>query len=164
MLDRFNTFSLSKDETAGVDLEEADVQTRVEEGLRSLIDKIFGDKKANFLGLKNTFLKLWQHKGLCKVGHNLFQFIFLRAVYREAILLGKPFFFDSQLFAFQPWSEDFSEEDACFCRSPLWVQVWNIPFHWLPVEIGKKIGMMLGTVLDILILETGERIIDILSC
>lgn len=91
VLERFKSFSLSKDETKGVDLEEDDVKIRVEEGLRRLIGRVFGDKKANFLGLKNVFMKLWQHKGLCKVislNQNTFQFIFGRASDREAILQG----------------------------------------------------------------------------
>lgn len=56
VLERLKTFSLSRDETTGVDLEEADVKTRMEEGNRSLLGIVFGDKRANFLGLKTAFM------------------------------------------------------------------------------------------------------------
>lgn len=80
----------------------------VEEGMHSLIGRIFGDKKANFLGLRTAFMKLWQYKRLCKVialGNNTFQFIFLKASDREAILEMKQWFFDNQLLICHLWSE-----------------------------------------------------------
>lgn len=39
----------------------------------------------------------------------------------------------------------------------MWIQVWHIPFHWISVETGKKIGRMLGNVLDVLIPESGGQ-------
>lgn len=160
MVERLKAFSLSKEETLGVDLREEDIQVGVEEGKRSLIGRVFGDKKANFLGLRTAFMKLWQYKGLCKVialGHNAFQFIFPRTSDREAILEGKPWFFDNQLLILHPWSENLSGEDACFQSSPMWIQVWQIPSHWIFIETGRKIGMRLGTVLDVLIPDTGGK-------
>lgn len=58
-------------------------------GQRSLIGKIFGEKKVNFLGIKSTMMKIWQHRGLSKVvalGQNAFQFVFTQSADRDAIL------------------------------------------------------------------------------
>lgn len=52
-----------------------DVKIGVEEGNRNLIGKVYGDKKANFLGVKSSLMKLWQQRGLSKVvslEHNSF--------------------------------------------------------------------------------------------
>lgn len=79
VLEGLKMFALSGLEDQGVELGDEDVHIGVEEGQRSLIGKVFGEKRANFLGIKNTMLKLWHHKGLCKVvglGHNFFQFVF----------------------------------------------------------------------------------------
>lgn len=34
---------------------------------RSLVGKVFGEKKANFVGMRNAMMKIWHHKGLWKV-------------------------------------------------------------------------------------------------
>lgn len=122
MLERFNLFTLSNDETQGVELQEEDIKLRAEEGARSLIGRIFGDKKANFLGLKNAFMKLWQHKGLDKVialEQNAVQFIFGKASNREAVLQGRPWFFENQILILQPWSDTPNWEEEGFKISPL---------------------------------------------
>lgn len=120
MVERLKAFLLSNAETFGVDLKEEDIQVRVKEGMSSLVGRVFGDKKAIFLGLRTTFTKLWQCKGLCTVlslGNNVVQFIFLRASDREAIMGGKPWFFDNQLLVLHPWYETLTGEDACFQSS-----------------------------------------------
>lgn len=63
MTERLRSFSLSTKESKGVDLAEEDIKAGVEEGRRSLVGRVYGDKKANFLGIKSTFMKLWHHKG-----------------------------------------------------------------------------------------------------
>lgn len=82
MLLRLKSFSLSAKETQGVDLLEADVCGGLEEESRSLIGKIFGEKRTNFWGVKSAMMKLWNQKGLCKVislAPNTYQFIFNNA-------------------------------------------------------------------------------------
>lgn len=61
------TFSLSRVETQGIELVEADIKMGMEEGKRSLIGKVYEDKRANFQGVKSSMMKLWRHKGLIKV-------------------------------------------------------------------------------------------------
>lgn len=56
-----------------------------------------------------------------------------------------------------PWEEKLSWKDACFNFSNFWVQVWNVPPHWLSIETGKKIGGSLGTVKDVLVAELGGK-------
>lgn len=126
VVERLKLFSLSEDETLGIDMKNDDIQVGVEEGMRNLIGRVFGDKRANFWGLRTTFMKLWQYKGLCKVialGNNTFQFIFSRPLDREDILARKPWFFDNQMLILHHWSETLTGEDTSFQSSPKWIQV-----------------------------------------
>lgn len=56
MLSRFKNFSLSTKETQGVDLLDKNISIGLEEGRRSLIGKIFGEKRINFIGVKNAIM------------------------------------------------------------------------------------------------------------
>lgn len=72
-------------------LEEEDVKIGVEKGTRSLIGRVFGEKKSNFLVMNNSMMKLWQYKGLNKVvslNQNTFQFIFSKEENQEGIMKG----------------------------------------------------------------------------
>lgn len=160
VLDRLKKFSLSQIECQGLELEGVDVQVGIEEGNRSLIGRVFGEKKANFMGVKSTMLKLWQHRGLIRVvssGPNTFQFIFAKFVDREDIMQGRPWFFDNQLMVLQLWSEELKWEDESFNFSPLWIQIEHIPQHWLSIVSGQKIGRLVGKNLDVLVGDSGGK-------
>lgn len=61
-----------------MELSEGDISIGMEEGRRSLIGNIFGEKRTNFLGVKGATM-IWEAKGLCKVvglSNNVYQFIF----------------------------------------------------------------------------------------
>lgn len=66
-------------------------------------------------------------------------------------------FFYNQLLVLQPWTEELSWKDKSFRSYPLRIRVWNIPQHWLSIEIGKKIGSLVGTTLDVLLGDVGSR-------
>lgn len=100
VLAKLQNFSLTASESNRVELLEKDVGIGIEEGHRSLIGKVFGEKRANFLGVKNTMMKLWQHKGLCKVvglTQNVYQFVFQATAEREMVMQGRPWLFDNYL-------------------------------------------------------------------
>lgn len=106
---RFNSFSLSEKEAEDVNLLEADMCIGLEEGNRSLIGKIFGEKKANFQGVKNAMMKLWQYRGLCRVvslTQNVYQFVFKEAGDREMVMQGRPWLFDNYFLVLHYWAED----------------------------------------------------------
>lgn len=160
VVERLKSFSLSTKETQGVELVEKDVSVGMEEAQRSIIGKIYGEKRAHFVGIRSMLMKLWAHKGLCKVlalAPNVFQFIFQEVANRDDILQGRPWLFDNQLLVLQPWSEILSWKDDSFNVSPFWIQVWHIPPQWFSIATGKKIGNMLGVTRDVLSVEAGGR-------
>lgn len=40
---------------------------------------------------------------------------------------------------------------------PMWIQLWNIPAHWMSKETRLKIAAKLGRVLDIIIVKAGGK-------
>lgn len=92
-MERLKTFSTSVKETNGVELDEEDVSVRMEEASRSIIGKIYGDKRANLVGVRSTMMKFLAYRVLCKMlalVQNVFQFVFNKANDREGILQGHP--------------------------------------------------------------------------
>lgn len=33
----------------------------------------------------------------------------------------------------------------------MWLQLWSLPVHWLTREVGRKIGLVIGKVEDVII-------------
>lgn len=159
-MEQLASFSLSHIESIGVELATEDVTIGLEEGNRSLIGKVFGEKKANLVGVKSSLMKIWQHRGLRKVvglESNTFQFIFEHEADKDGILRGRPWFFDNQLLVLHPWTPQLKWHNDSFNTSPLWVQVWNVPFHWFSIDTGRKIGSLLGNTLNVLISDGGTQ-------
>lgn len=89
VLERLKLFLLSRSELRKVELDDEDVCLGLEEARRSLIGKVFREKKANLVGVRSTMMKLWQHRGLYKLtslAHNVFQFVFREAKDRELVM------------------------------------------------------------------------------
>lgn len=160
MLDRLKAFSLSAREKTGVELDVVDISVGLDEAERSLIGRIFGEKKANLVGIRNTMTKLWKNRGLKKVvalDQNVYQFVFKEEADREGVMKGRPWLFENQLLVLRYWEEGRCWKTDSFISSPLWIQVWNIPPHWISIESGRKIGNLIGPVQDVLIVDAGGR-------
>ena len=57
----------------------------------------------------------------------------------------------------KPWFEGFEEEGADFNIAPLWIQVWNLPVHWLSKEVGKKIASVFHETREVIIPQGGGK-------
>lgn len=109
MLDRLQKFNLQGEEDSGFHLEVGDVKTSQEECQRSLLGKIYGNKVANFTGLKNTLSVMWSFVKPFKIrelGVNFYQFTFDSQQDMIKILHGKAWTFDSQFLVLKPWCDD----------------------------------------------------------
>ncbi|CAA0837110.1 Unknown protein [Striga hermonthica] len=110
------------------------------------------EKRANFNGLRATLNMVWSTKQafeIRSIGQNSFQFIFQNDEDRAKVLQGKTWTFDGQYILLKNWSPegvDFSEEDE---KVQLWVQIHQLPLHWLGYESGIMIGKLIGKVLDV---------------
>ncbi|KAK6138784.1 hypothetical protein DH2020_027470 [Rehmannia glutinosa] len=157
--DRLKGFSLSTAENAEIQLDVADITNRKIECQKSLIGKIFGSKKTNFTGFKNTMSNIWQTKeafSICEIGYNLFQVVFSNHEDKTKVLKGKTWSFDSQYLVLREWTEELLANPEAFKKVEIWIQLWNIPFHWLSIDTGRKIGRKFGKIVDITIPDTGS--------
>ncbi|KAL3515200.1 hypothetical protein ACH5RR_022102 [Cinchona calisaya] len=58
----------------------------------------------------------------------------------------RPWLFENQLMVLEKLKEDVELSNNVFTKSLLWVQVWNLPIHWLSKEAGLKIGKVFNSV------------------
>lgn len=65
-MERLQRFRLLPEEVEGVELEEVDVIFSKEECGRCLVGTIFGEKRVNFVGLRNTMTSIWTNKESCQ--------------------------------------------------------------------------------------------------
>ncbi|KAK6158888.1 hypothetical protein DH2020_006202 [Rehmannia glutinosa] len=142
-----------------ISLEERDIVCSREDCEKGLIGKIFGEKKINFTGLKNTVPSIWITREsfvVREIGLNLFQFVFKSQEDKSKVLKGKTWSFENQYLLLREWSENILKNIEEINSVELWTQIWNVPQHWISLETGMKIGQKFGGSQDILIPETGS--------
>ncbi|XP_027178169.1 uncharacterized protein LOC113777336 [Coffea eugenioides] len=153
-------FALSTKELGGTELELGDVSPSVKECEESLVGKIKGEKVINFVGVKNFVTLAWGYpKGLrvVEVGVNTFQFFMANVKDRERICTRGPWVIDSQILVIRPWFDGFEENEVEFNIAPLWIQVWNLPVHWISKEVGKKIASVFHGTKEVIIPQGGGK-------
>ncbi|KAK6157964.1 hypothetical protein DH2020_005278 [Rehmannia glutinosa] len=156
---RTKRFALTSGEKEEIALEEQDVFRSKAECTRSLIGKIFGTRKVNFTGLRNTMSSIWHTKEtftVREIGMNLFQFVFYSQEDKLKVLKGKTWTFDNQYLILREWSDDALDKIGTMNSVEMWIQIWNVPYHWLSVETGRKIGSKFLSISDIFIPDTGN--------
>ncbi|CAA0809080.1 Unknown protein, partial [Striga hermonthica] len=123
----------------------------------SLIGQSFGEKKINFFGMKHTLSGIWATKqpfSVRNLGDNKFQFVFQSEEDKNRVMEGKTWSFDGKYLLLKQWDPEdleFHEEEKVI---KIWVQVWNLPLHWVSEDAGAKIGKKIGRVHNVVI--TGE--------
>ncbi|KAK6775505.1 hypothetical protein RDI58_026506 [Solanum bulbocastanum] len=91
------------------------------------------------------------------VGWNLFQFIFRDKKILNKVQLGTPWMYDKHLLNVHPWEPGLKHVSLLFDICNMWVQVWNIPLHWISKDVGCKIENALGGICDVVIPENGSK-------
>ncbi|GER38816.1 RNA-directed DNA polymerase (reversetranscriptase)-related family protein [Striga asiatica] len=167
--EKLQKFTLSDREKSRVRLSDEDIEPGLQECNLSLIGKIVGDKKVNMGGLKTTMGVIWRTSRPFSVrilGHNHFQFLFHAEEDKAKVLRGKNWSFDNQYLLLKEWKKgetDFKDEEL---KVALWVQVHNLPLHWISEETGAKIGKVFDRIHDIAIPGAGSvngKIVRILA-
>ncbi|XP_027158428.1 uncharacterized protein LOC113760053 [Coffea eugenioides] len=134
--------------------------SNLEQNGTCIIGKIRGEKVANFIGVKNFVTAAWgypKNLEVAELGPNLFQFFIPEEENKLRILNGGPWLIDSQILVLNRWEAGIEENTEAFRFAPLWVQVWNLPIHWISKEAGRKIGKMFKEVKEVLISHTGGK-------
>ncbi|XP_027157572.1 uncharacterized protein LOC113759204 [Coffea eugenioides] len=153
-------FSLSNSEKEGVWLDEEEITKGVEECSLSLIGKVWGEKKANSTGVRSFADNMWLHPKNLKVTEirtNLFQFSFGLKSDLDRALNGRPWIYDGQPLILLKWREGIEDDLEVFDKGRIWIQVWNLPLHWLTKEVGRKIGGIFSEVLEVIVPPGGGK-------
>ncbi|OIT33204.1 hypothetical protein A4A49_07227 [Nicotiana attenuata] len=157
---RLHKFILTEEEKEAVAIEFPDIQASMKECEISLLSKVISDKKVNFHGIRSAMTLAWGNpRGLQvkEITWNFFQFIFKEKTSLDKVKLGTPWLYDRYLLNIYPWEPGLESDSPIFNESNMWVQVWNIPLHWMSKDVGRKTGHVLGCILDILIPENGSK-------
>ncbi|XP_071902751.1 uncharacterized protein [Coffea arabica] len=96
-------------------------------------------------------------EGIVELGANLFQFNFSDVMDMEKVLNGRPYTIDNQLLNIKLWVEGIDRQMEAFQLTHIWVQLWNLPIHWLTKEIEIKIGGTFEDLEDIIIPMGGSK-------
>ncbi|CAA0840589.1 Unknown protein, partial [Striga hermonthica] len=151
-------FKLSEREEGGISITDDDISAGIQECSQSLFGRIYGEKRVNFTGMRNTLQTVWQTQKPVTaraLGHNQFQFIFQTEEDKKRVLTGKTWSFDGQYLLLKEWNptEEGRTEEADTIQ--LWVQIWDLPLHWVSAEIGLKVGKLFKEVLDVVVPDMG---------
>ena len=120
----------------------------------------YGGKIANFTGVKNFVTAAWSYPRnltVMELGPNLFQFNIPNVEEKERIVTGGPWIMDNQVLVLNRWSEGVEDNYGAFTTAPLWVQMWNLPVHWLSKEVERKIGAVFRETKEVIVPQAGGK-------
>ncbi|XP_071916207.1 uncharacterized protein [Coffea arabica] len=153
-------FSLAGNELSGAILDLGDLESGVRECKDIIIGRVMGEKIASYTGVKN-FVSIAcgypKHLSVLELGPNLFQCNIPNSQEKERIVDGGPWVIDNQILVLNRWEEGIEGNLEAFKLAYLWVQVWNLPVHWVIREVGRKIGGVFRQVKDVIIPQTGGK-------
>lgn len=158
--DIMQRFALSSSEIEGAELEVGDATQGRQECLLSLFGRVLGEKPANFTGLRKFVTQAWgypKNLTVAEIGPNAFQFTIPDGSERARILNGGPWILDNQLLTLRSWYEGIEEDPEAFRYAPFWIQVWNLPIHWISQNVGRKIGSVFEEVKEVIIPQSGGK-------
>ena len=153
-------FKLSEEERDGVCLEEEEMAQGVRECELSLIGKVWGDKLANIGGIRSFVGVMWpqvRNLRVVEIGRNLFQFLFEKEKDMDLVLNKRPWIYDGQPLILLRWRAGLEEEGEALSKTLIWIQLWNIPIHWITKEVGRKVGSIFARVEDVIIPQGGGK-------
>ena len=158
--DAIRKFALSDKELESTDLGGEELDGGIQECQLSLVGRIKGEKVVNFVGVKNFVNSAWgypRNLRIIELGPNLFQFYVPSREDRDWIVGGGPWVMDNQILVIKHWFEGIEDDSSAFDLAPLWVQVWNLPVHWITKEAGWKIGAVFHEVKDVVVPQVGGK-------
>ena len=83
------------------------------------------------------------------LGKNIFEFKFSPNYQLEWVERNGPWNFDNNFLLLYRWRKGLSVTNISFTHSPLWIQVWGLPFESMTEEVGKDLGSKLGKYIEL---------------
>ena len=142
---------LTKEEEEKISIFTSGSSNLLEECELSLFGRLLADRHQNMRALKSTLRSVWKMGSdfrIVDVGKNIFQFKFSSSYQLEWVERNGPWNFDNNLLLPCRWRKGLSIANISFTHTPLWVQVWSLPFESMTEEVGKDLGSKLGKYID----------------
>ncbi|CAA0810987.1 Unknown protein, partial [Striga hermonthica] len=155
---KLQKFSLSVEESGGVEIQRKDIVSSEEECVNSLFGKVIGNRKASLLGVKRAMSAIWrlhQRLEVRELETNFFQFIFSSEDDRKRVMAGHSWLLENQYLVLREWRRGLTSRHRSFDQVNLWVHVLNVPFNWMSSEVGLKIGEVFEGVKNVTICRLG---------
>ncbi|KAF7140800.1 hypothetical protein RHSIM_Rhsim06G0055700 [Rhododendron simsii] len=156
LLQKLSSFVLTNEEEEAVLLDAEDYNVSHQECVRSAMGKILTQKGINLGGLKASMDLAWGYpKGLkvMEVGGGIYQFVFGKEMDLVRVIAGGPWLFNNQLIVLQRWEEGIKIDQINFSYCPFWIQLRALPLEFMSVEVGRKMMVGFGDVLEVVMAQ-----------
>lgn len=133
-------------------LEEADISEGINACSNSLYGRLFASKTFSIGTMGNALKAIWGNPegfSVSDKGDNSFQFFFNKEVDVLRVERGSPWLFKDYVLHVKRWKEDQNCDEEIISNFPVWVQFWGLPESFKTLEVGRKLGENLGTVLEV---------------
>ena len=123
----------------------------LEECALSLFGCLLTDRHQNLRALKSTLKLAWKmgfDLQIMEVGNNVLQFKFNSKYQLQWVERNGPWNFDNNLLLLCRWRKGLSASNIIFTHSPFWVQIWDLPFEHMSMEVGRELGNSLGKFIE----------------
>lgn len=152
----WKNFSLSEEESSGVEAFDQGMQGTVDHGKNCLVGKLISDRVIGKDAIKSTLIRGWKPAGtsVFKVlGDNLFLVEFEYAWDKSRVLEGRPWVFEGCLFAVEDFNGNIPPAQMEFEKVSFWIRMSNLPLGCMNEAMGYQIGKSVGQVEEV---ETEE--------
>ena len=85
---------------------------------------------------------------IVEVGNSVLQFKFNSEYQLQWVERNGPWNFDNNLLLLCRWRKGLSVSNILFTHSPFWVQIWDLPFEYMSIEVGRELGNSLGKFIE----------------
>ncbi|XP_057738170.1 uncharacterized protein LOC130955346 [Arachis stenosperma] len=133
-------------------IEEEDIKKGKEACAKSLIGRVFADKKFSVGTIENAFRSIWSRPEGFRVsdrGGNNFQFFFDNDKDLMKIEKGSPWLFKDYVLHVRRWNNSDRREEREMQGFPVWAQFWGLPECYKTIEVGRKLAEKIGGVIEV---------------
>ncbi|XP_015965200.1 uncharacterized protein LOC107488925 [Arachis duranensis] len=129
-------------------LEEANISEGINACSNSLYGRLFASKTFSIGTMGNALKAIWGNPegfSVSDKGDNFFQFFFNKEVDVLRVERGSPWLFKDYVLHVKRWKEDQNCDEEIIFN----FQFWSLPESFKTLEVGRKLGEKLGTVLEV---------------
>ncbi|XP_050280419.1 uncharacterized protein LOC126721431 [Quercus robur] len=142
---------LTKEEEEEITITTKNRADLLEECALSLFGRLLSERNQNIRALKSTLKSAWKMGSdlqIVEVGNNVLQFKFNSEYQMQWVERNGPWNFENNLLLLCRWRKGLSASNIVFTHSPFWVQIWDLPFEHMSMEVGRELGNSLGKFIE----------------